>query len=381
VSLGDERSKRMKQLDATTRIVHAFQGEPLDRLPVFDIIHNVEFIEHVTGKKVTPKNAEDLACEAVRKNLDLVRHFCIPEDLEPRIEVDEDGFEYRTEWWTKEIKYRPIASMEDVIELVKKDIERIYDCVDQQKFCHQAKEHLQLFGEWYDHPEEVNKHFERVAKKLGDTMMIAPETVPGLYSATNRYGFDWFVYLYHDYRELALQYYDALIEHELFRIDSFAPTGLSKVALISESLAFNTGLMWSPEFIRTVIYPRVKKCIDRWKGYGYFVIFHSDGKKWQVIQDLIDMGADSINPCEPLSGMEVKRFREEYPDTVIGSMVDCQNLLAFGTPDEVREATLKAIEDSDGAKTLIGSTSEIHPAIPVENALALYETARNHWLE
>ena len=370
----------MTKLDSRTRIEHTFEGKPLDRLPVFDIIHNVDFIEHVSGEKVTPENAEDVTCKAVRETLDLVRHFCIPGNLEPYIEEDEDGFQYRVEWWTKEIKYRPIGSMDDVIALVNKDIEAIYRSLDQQKFCHQAKEHLQLFGEWYDYPEEVNRHFERVVGKLGDTMMIAPETVPGLYTAMNRYGLDWFVYLYYDRPELALQYYDALVDHELFRIDSFAPTNLSRVALISDALAFNTGLIWPPEFIRTAVYPRVKKCIDRWKQYGYYVIFHSDGKKWPVVQDLIDLGADSINPCEPLATMEVKRFRELYPDTVIGSMIDCQDLLAFGTPDEIRDKTVQAIEDSGGARTLIGSTSEIHPEIPVENALAMYEVARNHWL-
>ena len=116
------------------------------------------------------------------------------------------------------------------------------------------------------------------------------------------------------------------------------------------------------------------------RQYGYYVILHSDGNKWQLVQDLIDMGADSINPCEPLATMEVKRFREAYPDTVIGSMVDCQDLLAFGTPEEIRSKTIQAIEDSGGARTLIGSTSEIHPEIKVENALAMYEVARNYWL-
>ena len=70
---------------------------------------------------------------------------------------------------------------------MKKDIERIYKCIEEQKFCHQAREHLNLFGEKYDYPEKVNSHFERVAKKPGDTIMIASETVPGLYTAQNRY--------------------------------------------------------------------------------------------------------------------------------------------------------------------------------------------------
>ncbi len=207
-------------------------------------------------------------------------------------------------------------------------------------------------------------------------MMIAPETVPGLYTAQNRYGFDWFIYMFYDYPELTLRYCDALIDYELFRIDSFGPAKSTRIALVSESIAFNTGLIWPPELIKDIVFPRVKKCIDRWKSYGYFVIWHSDGNKWPVIQDILDLGADSTNPCEPMATMEVKKFRERYPDTVIGSMIGCQDLLVFGTLEEVTLATEKAIEDSGGARTLIGSTSEIHPAIPAVNALAMYDTVR-----
>jgi len=368
------------KLDSTTRVLNTFAGGQLDRLPVFDIIHNVDFVEHVAQERVTAANAEDVMCKAIRETLDLVRHFAIPDQLEPRMVTDQDGLQYRLEWWTKELKSRPIKTTADAVDLMKRDIDTIHRCIDQEKFCHQAKEHVQLFGEWYDYPEEVNRHFERVVGKLGDTMMIAPETVPGLYTAMNRYGLDLFVYVLHDHPDLAMQYYDAVVDHELFRIDTFGPTGLSKVALVSEALAFNTSLMWRPDFIRNAVYPRLKKCIDRWKMYGYYVIWHSDGNKWPLIQDIIDLGVDSVNPCEPLATMAVKRFRDSYPDTVIGSMVDCQNLLAFGSPDEVREATLQAIEDSGGARTLIGSTSEIHPDIRVDNALAMYEAARNAWL-
>ena len=257
---------------------------------------------------------------------------------------------------------------------------RICACIEAQRFCHQAKEQVNLFGERYEYPEEVNSHFERVAGKLGETMMIAPETVPGLYTAQNRYGFEWLIYMLHDHPELALQYYDALVDYELFRIDSFAPTGLSRIALISESVAFNSGLMWRPEFIREMVYSRCRRCIDRWKQHGYFVIWHSDGNKWPLIPDIIAMGADSVNPCEPLATMEVARFRSLHPDTVIGSMIDCQNQLAFGTPAEIAAATRQALEDAGGARTLIGSTSEIHPEIPTENALAMFDTARSHRL-
>ena len=155
----------MSGLNSTERVLNTFEGKPLDRLPLFDIIHNVDFIEQVAGEKVTPANAEGLVCKAVGDTLDLVRHFCIPENLEKREVVDEDGFIYEDEWWTMETRYRPIKSMDDAAELMKKDIDRIYASIEKHKFCHQAKEQLNLFGEKYEYPEEVNRHFERVSEK------------------------------------------------------------------------------------------------------------------------------------------------------------------------------------------------------------------------
>lgn len=371
----------MPKLNSTERVINTFEGKKLDKLPIFDIIHNVEFIEHVSGKKLTLENAEDITCRTVRKTLDLVRHFRIPDFLNKRISEDEDGFKYREEWWTKQITYIPIKTLEEAKDMMQRDIERIYKAIEKKKFCFQAREQLNLFCEYFNDPEELNIAFERISKKIGDTIMIAPETVPGLYTATHRYGFQWVIYMFYDYPEIANKYYDALVDYELFKIDCFGPTKLSKVAMISEAVAFNTGLLWPMKFIKETIFPRVKKCVDRWKKYGCYVIFHSDGNKWKICNDIIDIGVDSINPFEPLATMNIKKFRELYPDTVCGSMIDCQEMLAFGTPKQIKEATLKAIDDSGGAKTLIGSTSEIHPKIKLKNALILYETARNYTLD
>jgi hypothetical protein len=129
----------MNELDSTTRVLNTFEGKPLDRLPVFDIIHNAEFIECVSGEKLTPQNAEDLACRAVRQTLDLCRHFAIPDNLEPREEVDDEGFVYHVEWWTKGIARRPFHNLQEAADLVKRDIEAIYKSLDRQKFCHQAR--------------------------------------------------------------------------------------------------------------------------------------------------------------------------------------------------------------------------------------------------
>ena len=82
--------------------------------------------------------------------------------------------------------------------------------------------------------------------------------------------------------------------------------------------------------------------------------------------------------CFSYSNMEVKKFKELYPETTIASPIDCQNLLTSGTTEEVAEACWKLIEDTNDERVLLGSTSEIHPAVPIENAVTMYDILRNY---
>jgi hypothetical protein len=80
------------------RVLNTFNFKPVDRPALYDVVHNLKFIEAVYGKSVNSRNAEDVTCEAIGKVLDLVRHFAIPDNLEPTVEKDEDGFVHRREW-------------------------------------------------------------------------------------------------------------------------------------------------------------------------------------------------------------------------------------------------------------------------------------------
>ena len=77
---------------------------------------------------------------------------------------------------------------------------------------------------------------------------------------------------------------------------------------------------------------------------------------------------------------DVKKFREMYKDIVICQPIDCTQLLPYGTEEKVKDAVIKAINDAGRRKILIGSTSEIHPEINLENALMMYKTARDYSL-
>ena len=95
------------------------------------------------------------------------------------------------------------------------------------------------------------------------------------------------------------------------------------------------------------------------------------------MDDYFSIGTDVVFPFETYCKMDIKKFREKYPDAVICQPIDCTQLLPFGL-EEVREVVVKAIEDSGKKQIIIGSTSEIPPYVKFQNAVAMYETARNY---
>ena len=54
----------MEELTPRKRLTNTMEGKKIDRIATYDIIHNVDLIEHLSGEKLTPKNAEDITCKA-----------------------------------------------------------------------------------------------------------------------------------------------------------------------------------------------------------------------------------------------------------------------------------------------------------------------------
>ena len=369
----------MTELSSRERVLKTIRGEEVDRLAIYDIMHNVDLIEHLAGDKITPSNAEDLTCKAVSEVLDLVRHFCIPSDLEEKTFEDEDGFVFRRQWWTREIVDRPNKTVAQTRDLMKSDADKIHQAIDKGEVCWQALEHLELLGEHCKTFEEIKTLFLGIANKLDGTIMMAPEALPGMYTATNRYGFEMVVYTYSDHPDDFVAAYNTFCDYEVAKIHALAGlVEVAPVALLSEAVAFNTGLIFDPEFVKEVQYPNIKRIIDAYKSHGFTVIFHADGNKWSVLDDIISFGADVIDPCETLATMHIKQLRETYPDTTFASPVDCQDLLARGSKEEIAAACWQVLEDCGGKRVLTGSTSEIHPGISVANAMTMYDIFRNY---
>jgi hypothetical protein len=144
-----------------------------------------------------------------------------------------------------------------------------------------------------------------------------------------------------------------------------------------EELGMQTGLMYSPESIREHFFPRMQRIFERCHACGYRTFLHSCGAIEPLIDELIEMGVDVLNPIQPyVPGMDPEHLAERFGGriTFCGG-IDMQRILPFGTPQEVREETERYIRTL-APRYILDYANILHPDVPPENSLAMYDTPR-----
>jgi methanogenic corrinoid protein MtbC1 len=141
-----------------------------------------------------------------------------------------------------------------------------------------------------------------------------------------------------------------------------------------DDIAFNTGLLVNPKYLRKYVFPWYKKMgkICREKGIGF--IFHSDGDCTEAMEDLIDCGFHAFNPIQPnaMDIVEVKR-RWGKKLCLIGN-INLDSTLTLGTPDDVRAEVYERIRTiGPGGGYMVSSSNSITDYVPVANMRALLD--------
>jgi uroporphyrinogen decarboxylase len=152
------------------------------------------------------------------------------------------------------------------------------------------------------------------------------------------------------------------------------------VLIVEDDVAGNDRTLMSPRHYRQFIAPYNRRCLDFAHRHGLRVVRHSDGNLWAILDDLMAMGYDGLNPLEPQAGMDLKQIKGYCGDRIclLGN-IDCGDLLSTGSVEEVEAAVLQAIEDAaPGGGYVLCSSNSIHPGVRPENLLAMVRAAREH---
>jgi uroporphyrinogen decarboxylase len=114
--------------------------------------------------------------------------------------------------------------------------------------------------------------------------------------------------------------------------------------------------------------------VDHAHRIGLFVNLHSDGYIMQILDDLVDIGYDSMHPVQESSGMDPQTVKERYGDqiTIYGSLDVIDGLLAYDGPALEEYITRRFAIYAPGGGFIYNTGHFVQPDIPPQRLLNAY---------
>lgn len=151
------------------------------------------------------------------------------------------------------------------------------------------------------------------------------------------------------------------------------------LVLICDDIAVQNGPLINPQAYRKLIKPRQARILQAIKDNSPAkIVFHSCGSIYWAIGDIIDMGADGLNPVQVSAAqMQTDRLKREFGRHIcFWGGIDTHYVLPFGSPDEVRAEVHRRCEDlAEGGGFVLGPVHIIQGEVPADNILAMAEAA------
>jgi uroporphyrinogen decarboxylase len=156
-----------------------------------------------------------------------------------------------------------------------------------------------------------------------------------------------------------------------------------QVVVEADDMGTQQGLMVSPETYRRLIKPAQKRVWQFIKSKTKaFLFLHSCGSVRKLIPDFIELGIDILNPVQVAAkDMDPKELKSEFGKdlTFWGGGCDTQNVLPFGTPEDVEKEVKKRISElAPGGGFVFNQVHSIQPQVPPENIIRMFETAHKY---
>ena len=337
------------------RCLRAANHEEGDRVPLWDYIDSWELFEQLAPGETDPVKATARVFNTLE--VDFCRSINAPRaNANEGEHVEGQQFDYTTSGRTVWVTRYPVNNVDELREFVAN------------------------LGSAPTREEVL----PGVADLIAVRDLFAPQTfyVPGhgvgFHAAYGQMSMDQF----------ALMLYDApdeirrLIEHynrgALAVCEAHAEARLSPFFFIGDDIAYKQRLMFSPQMLRELFFPYLRRMCEILGPAGIKVIYHSDGDITSILPDLIACGVSGINPVETMAGMDVGFVKREYGrDLILVGGVDCSQVIPLGTPETIRAEVRRVLsEGARGGGMFIGSSSEIVPATPLENIHAFYDACK-----
>ena len=146
----------------------------------------------------------------------------------------------------------------------------------------------------------------------------------------------------------------------------------------SDDLGYKTGTLVSPDTLREIFFPWLKKYARLAHEQGKMFWFHSCGNVSEIMEDLIeDIGIDAFHSFQDVI-IPVKEFKKRYQDRIATLGGVDMDKLARLEGHKLRKYIRRILSECiPGGGYALGSGNSIANYIPVKNYLIMLEEGSN----
>ena len=234
-----------------------------------------------------------------------------------------------------------------------------------------------------DDPSRV-AHMQAAAARLAEenefAIMVAPWLLFPLERAFAMQGMDRFLVntaLEPAFAEELLRKIASLCERLLGHVLDAVGDDVD-IVKIGDDLGTQQSLLMSPATYRSTLKPIHADLIASIRRRtDAKVFFHTDGDVFPLLDDLVEIGVDILNPIQTSAGRmaDLAALKRRYGDALVFcGAIDTQRILPHGSPDEVRAEVRRVIgELGPRGGYMLGSVHTIMNDVPAENILAMVD--------
>jgi uroporphyrinogen decarboxylase len=203
-------------------------------------------------------------------------------------------------------------------------------------------------------------------------------SLPGLFEKTwQSMGFKFFA--------KCLKHNIELVENVLSFFSNYLKTLIkalqnegSTIFLIADDIGYKKRTFIPKELWEKLFFDEYKKIINIIHQRKHYVILHSDGYISDMLDIFIDLGFDGIQSLEPSAGVNIFNLFKKYRNKIcfIGNLD--MSLLSFGTPQEVKDYTIKLISTAKENKCslVVSPSQQINRKCDPKNINTIIETTK-----
>jgi uroporphyrinogen decarboxylase len=150
---------------------------------------------------------------------------------------------------------------------------------------------------------------------------------------------------------------------------------------IGDDLGSEQSLLMSPAMYRRILKPIHAEYIAFIRQRtAARVFFHTDGDVFDLLDDLVEIGVDVVNPVQTSAGRmsDLAGLKRRYGDRVtFCGAIDTKQVLPHGTPAEVRAEVGRVVRAlGPGGGYMLASVHTVMDDVPAENILAMVDAAQ-----